>query len=86
MWEPDHAGRGPVELADVGYIFRGNFVRLFNASSGEGRSRVGINVPQGYEQLDIGEIAHLNARPMVPEEIASKGVKKIGGRANLSVG
>lgn len=81
LWQPNHAGRGPVELADVGYIFMGNFVRLFNASSGEG-----IDVPQGYERLDVGQIACLNALPMVPEEIASKGVKRIGGGANLSVG
>lgn len=77
LWEPDPAGQDPVELTDVGYIFRGRFVKLFNACSGP---------PEGFEQLDTGEVIHLNPLPMIPEEIASRGVRKIGGSANLSIG
>ena len=76
MWEPDPAGQDPVELTDVGYIFRGRFVKLFNACS----------APEGFERLDIGEVIQLNPLPMIPEEIASRGVRKVGGSANLSLG
>lgn len=80
LWEPDPAGRDPVELTDVGYIFKGNFVKLFNGSSSVENSR------PGCEKLDVGEVMYRNPLPMVPEEIASKGVKKISVSANLSVG
>jgi len=77
LWEPDPAEQDPVDLTDVGYILRGRFMKLFNASSG---------APHGYERLDVGAVYHLNPLPMVPEEIGSRGVRKIGGSANLSFG
>jgi hypothetical protein len=87
LWELDPAGRDPVELADVGYIFRGNFVKLFNARSEADGSRIGKELPEGFEQLNVrGDFIRLNPLPKVPEEIASKGVRKIGGNANLSAG
>ena len=86
LWGPDPTGRDPVELADVGYIFRGNFVKLFDASSGADSSRIGCELPREYEPLDVGDFIHLNPLPPVPEEIASKGVRKIGGSAHLSAG
>ncbi|KIM89603.1 hypothetical protein PILCRDRAFT_1941, partial [Piloderma croceum F 1598] len=76
LWEPDPAGQDPVELTDVGYIFRGRFVKLFN----------GFSAPEGFERLDTGEVIQLNPLPMIPEEIASRGVRKVGGSANLSLG
>ena len=43
--------------------------------------------PEGFEQLNVrGDFIRLNPLPKVPEEIASKGVRKIGGNANLSAG
>lgn len=55
LWEPDPSGLyDQVQVADVGYVREGHFLRLFNASlSADHRAQV-HGVPEGFVPLNIG--------------------------------
>ena len=53
-----------IRPGDVGYIHRGCFNLLFSAGLPLGDRRSGVDVPDGFRQLDVGPI--LNAEPQSP--------------------
>ena len=46
----------PVDIAEVGYVDRGRWMRLFNASKRPGDESNKLGVPNGYRPLDVGEL------------------------------
>ena len=47
---------GPVNIAEVGYVFRGGWEPLFNASRKPGDESNELGVPDGYRPLDVGKL------------------------------
>jgi hypothetical protein len=50
-WKP-----GPVNVAEVGYVLRGKWIPLFDASKQRGDKSNRLGVPKGYKPLVIGEV------------------------------
>jgi hypothetical protein len=75
LWEPDCHPK--VSIADVGYIRRGRFCRLFNASLPPGHPLNEFGEPDGYEQLNLDERAMVERRfppgPMVSHSVTKRG-------------
>ena len=46
----------PVDIAEVGYVVRGGWIPLFNASKKAGDVLNKLGVPNGYCPLDVGEL------------------------------
>ena len=46
----------PVNIAEVGYVVRGGWISLFNASKKPGDVTNKLGVPNGYRPLDVGEL------------------------------
>lgn len=78
LWEPDPVECAPVELADVGYISEGGFIKLFNGSKSidDWSNRLGL--PEGHTPFPVGEIQRRMPLPKKPEHIASEGVSEMG--------
>lgn len=81
MWEPEC--RPGVSIADVGYIRRGRFCRLFNASLPPGHPLNTFGVPEGYEQLNLDERAMVERR-FPPGPMVSRSVTKRGATVDFS--
>ena len=47
---------GPVNIAEVGYVFRGGWEPLFNASKKPRDESNELGVPNGYRPLDVGKL------------------------------
>jgi hypothetical protein len=88
LWEPDPGLEPAVELADVGYLKDGGFIRLFNASKQLGDSSNAFGVPKGYEPLTVtpSDIRRRNPLPRKPEYISSEGVVDKGAEVLASSG
>ena len=50
-WTPQ-----PVEIAEVGYLLRGCWISLFNASKKPEDETNKLGVPDGYRPLDVGKL------------------------------
>ncbi|KAF8575467.1 hypothetical protein K439DRAFT_1369932, partial [Ramaria rubella] len=85
LWDPDPQNEPAVEIADVGYIKNGAFVRLFNASRPYGDKSNKYGVPEFYVPLEIGEIQE---RATIPAKvpIKSESVVQIDIEASFSGG
>ena len=46
----------PVNIAEVGYVLRGRWISLFNASKKPEDETNKLGVPDGYRPLDVGEL------------------------------
>lgn len=86
LWEPDPGEYAPVELADVGYISEGSFVKLFNASLGPECRSNRLGFPAGHSPLVVGDIKRKSPLPKVPDYISSAGVSQKGADISLSAG
>ena len=75
LWEPNPGDKPAVELADVGYLKDGAFIRLFNASKLSDDTSNHLGVPEGYEILNVGEINYREPLPRRPDSIRSETVK-----------
>ena len=64
-----------IQPGDVGYIHRGCFNLLFSAGTPLDGRELGTDVPQTFNQLDVGTI--LNALPRLPGCISTKTVREI---------
>lgn len=82
LWEPDPASGNyaSVELADVGYIKNGCFVKLFNASKDADGSSA---YPDGHEPCVVGPINRRNPLPG-GSPISSEGVSEVGMEGGLT--
>lgn len=56
LWRPDPRDKPAVQIADIGYVEKGKFIRLFNASKVPGDESNYLGVPENYNPLEIGEI------------------------------
>jgi peptidoglycan/xylan/chitin deacetylase (PgdA/CDA1 family) len=86
LWEPDPGEYAPVDLGDVGYLYRGAFIKLFNVSKDvhDWSNRLGL--PHGHTLLHIGDILRPTPLPKAPEHISSEGVSEKGGDFNVTTG
>jgi hypothetical protein len=66
---------GRVKLGDVGYIRRGRFHLLFSAGCQLGSRRRGVDVPQTFEPLDIGDV--IFSLPRLPGYLCTSTVREI---------
>ena len=46
----------PVDIAEVGYVVRGGWIPLFNASKQPGDESNRLGEPNGHHPLDVGEL------------------------------
>jgi hypothetical protein len=86
LWEPDPGEYPPVELADVGYISDGGFIKLFNTSAGINDPSNSLGLPPGHNLLSIGRIQRRAPLPKAPEYISSEGVSEKGVDLSLTAG
>ncbi|KAF8516244.1 hypothetical protein JB92DRAFT_2272784 [Gautieria morchelliformis] len=77
VWDADPGEEPAVEVADVGYMEEGAFVRLFNASKEIGDQSNKFGTPEGYEPIHIGAMRHgtLSAiQPITSETVRQRRV------------
>jgi hypothetical protein len=86
LWEPDPGEYAPVELGDVGYLYRGAFVKLFNASKAIDDPSNQFGLPRGHDPLPIRNILRNTPLPKAPEYIATKGVRSRGAELTVTTG
>jgi hypothetical protein len=86
LWEPNPGDDPAVELADVGYLKDGAFIRLFNASKTHDDASNGLGVPEGYEVLGVGKIKYREPLPHKPYSIRSQSISVKGADLNASGG
>lgn len=86
LWEPDPGEYAPVEIADVGYISDGGFIKLFSASTRIDGWSNRLGFPEGHTPLLVGDIRRRTPLPKKPEYISSEGVQKKGINLSVSVG
>ena len=86
LWEPNPGEYAPVELADIGYLRDGGFVKLFNASRPRDDWSNRLGLPDGHNPLQVGDIHRKEPLPKRPEHISSEGVSGIGGDFSVTVG
>lgn len=86
LWEPDPGECAPVEIADVGYISEGSFIKLFNASQEihDWSNRLGF--PEEHSQFFVGEVQRRMPLPKKPEYISSEGVSEISADMGVLAG
>jgi hypothetical protein len=86
LWEPDPGEYASVDLGDVGYLYRGAFVKLFNVSKDIHDSSNQSGLPHGHIPLHIGNILRLTPLPKAPEHISSEGVSEKGADLSVTTG
>lgn len=76
MWAPQPAtDEPPVEIGDVGFVWDGNFIRLFNALlPGDHPSHARFGVPENYEPLQLREQDHIDRGTLAPGVFSSYGL------------
>ena len=83
LWDPDPGEQcPPVEIADVGYIRRGKFHRLFNAllpANHQSYQRFGV--PENYEPLQLSVLDH---GTLHPNNLSSYGVRVSVGSGTVA--
>ncbi|KAF8519786.1 hypothetical protein BU17DRAFT_89633 [Hysterangium stoloniferum] len=87
LWNADPYDELPVEIADVGYVRDGSWIRLFNASKPAEdpyNSTLHPGVPTNHEPFSTGKIKRGILSKLSP--IMSKEVKRIGIHGDVSVG
>jgi hypothetical protein len=85
LWDPDPHYEPAVEIADVGYVRNGAWVRLFNTSRAFGDRSNKFGVPDGHHPLQIGEIEERTPLPAyIP--IQSESVFQLEGQTAFSDG
>src|SRR3984885_4016133 len=76
LWEPDPGEYAPVDLGDVGYLHKGAFVKLFNASKDTRDHSNRLGLPHGHHPLLVRDILRQTPLAKAPEYISSEGVRK----------
>ena len=76
LWLPQpQTNHSPVEIGDVGFVWEGNFVRLFNALLPRNHSsHARFGVPENYEPLQLREQDHINRGTLAPGIFSSYGL------------
>lgn len=86
LWQPDPGVYPSVELADVGYILDGGFIKLFNASVGVEDPSNSFGLPVDHTPLHVGQIQRKTPLPKTPEYISSEGVSDKGVDLSITTG
>jgi hypothetical protein len=86
LWEPDPGQYAPVELGDVGYLYEGAFVKLFNVSKDIDDPSNRLGLPCGHSLLQIGDVLRKSPLSKAPEYISSEGVSDMGADLCISSG
>jgi len=87
LWEPEPRDSGEVTIGDVGYIHRGAFYRMFNASRDpQDELNQTLGVPDEFEKFAIGTLVpQRSAGAIGAGPLASKTLKRIELKADASV-
>ena len=86
LWEPDPGEYAPVELGDVGYLCKGAFIKLFNASKAIDDPSNRLGLPRGHHPLRVRDILRQTPLAKVPECISSEGIRKKGAELAVKAG
>jgi len=86
LWEPDPGEYAPVELGDVGYLCKGAFIKLFNASKAIDDPSNRLGLPRGHHPLRVRDILRQTPLAKVPEYISSEGIRKKGAELAVKAG
>ena len=86
LWEPNPGEYAPVELADIGYIHDGGFVKLFNASKSRDDWSNRLGFPKEHIPLQVGDVQRKEPLPKKPAHISSKGVSERGADLSVTAG
>jgi hypothetical protein len=84
LWDANPHSEPAVEIADVGYVENGAFVRLFNGSKTLDDTSNKFGVPDGYQPLHGGEILEGTLCASLP--IKSESVLQLRAEVDLSGG
>ena len=80
--EPAPTNYTRISIGDVGFTRDGQFHLLFSAGSPLGTRRPGIDVPEMFEELDIGTPAY--KQPRLPGCICTDTVQELGNNPGAS--
>jgi hypothetical protein len=85
LWCPSPPNQvPPIEVGDVGFVYRGHFTRLFNILLPEDHPINAIwGVPENYEPLQPLEEDHINRETIFPANICSNGVAAVPRRREV---
>jgi hypothetical protein len=88
LWEPDPGEFTPVDLADIGYVSNGGFIKLFHASMNSNSNINSRNnrFPEGHTPIYVGDIQCRTPLPKKPAYISSESVVKKGADLRLAGG
>ena len=88
LWMPDYdPSASEVELCDVGWIERGGFFPLFNATRGEADRQIRGGVPAGFEPLDLSTLLRTGPHEDITQRcIHSRTIKNFCISGDASVG
>ncbi|OSC98124.1 hypothetical protein PYCCODRAFT_1471329 [Trametes coccinea BRFM310] len=88
LWAPDPPpGTNPVELGDVGWVRRGEFVALFNACRAADDRQPLNAVPSGYEPLDPSTLVTRGPRESIRQEVLhSRSIKQLDVSSGAGAG
>jgi hypothetical protein len=76
LWQPDPGEHAPIDLGDVGYLYEGAFVKLFNVSKDIHSWSNRLGLPHEHTPLQVGDIVCKTPLPKAPEYISSEGVSE----------
>jgi hypothetical protein len=86
LWDPNPGKKPAVELADVGYVKDGGFVRLFNASKALHDTSNKLGVPERYKPLCVGEVQYREPLLRSPHSIRSENISATDADASAAGG
>lgn len=86
LWEPDPGNYAPIELADVGYLYDGAFIKLFNASTNQYNRSNRLGFPNDHIPIDVGDVLNKTPLPKRPKYISSEGVSEADANMSATAG
>ncbi|KAI8996221.1 hypothetical protein BD414DRAFT_533935 [Trametes punicea] len=88
LWVPDPSpGSSPIEIGDVGWVRRGEFIPLFNAFRAASDRQPFKAVPAGYEQLDRSQLVIRGPRETIRQEILhSRNIQQLDVSGGVAAG
>ena len=86
LWQPDPGEFPADEIADVGYVLDGGFIKHWNVSVGVNDPSNSFGLPADHVPLSVGQIQRKTPLPGKPEYISSEGVSHTGADLSITAG
>lgn len=86
LWHPEPMDAGGVLIGDVGFLYEGQFHRVFNATLPADDPINSGGVPDGYEPFELKENLFQRREAAIPQGVqCSRGVTSTHASAQLGV-